>query len=64
MHKAWLPAGPCAANRAARLLSTLFNYAIKRTDSDWAIRVRIDLFPERLKRGTGRLISYLHGGRR
>jgi hypothetical protein len=51
-YQAWRPAGPCAANRAARLLSTLFNYAIKKTDPDLLGNpcAAIDLFPERLKR--------------
>jgi integrase len=51
-HQAWRPAGPCAANRAALLLSTLFNYAIKKTDPDLLSNpcAAIDLFPERLKR--------------
>jgi integrase len=51
-HQAWRPAGPCAANRAALLLSTLFNYAIKKTDPDLLGNpcAAIDLFPKWLKR--------------
>jgi integrase len=52
MHKGWRSTGPCAANRAVRLLSVLFNFAAKKVDGPMIANPTraVDLWPERLKR--------------
>ena len=50
-HHGWRDSGPTAANRAARLLSTLFHYAEKKTSAAVVGNPvnAVDFYPERLK---------------
>jgi len=52
MHAQWRDAGPNAANRGVKLLSVLFNYALKKTSTTLVSNpcTAADRYPERLKR--------------
>jgi integrase len=51
-HTQWRSAGPCAANRAIKLLSILHNFAAKKTDAELGSKPfrAVDMWPEKLKR--------------
>lgn len=51
-HQQWRHAGPCAANRAIRLLSVLWNFAANKTDAELGSNPcrAVDPWPERAKR--------------